>query len=270
MQFQYHQDGTVPENDGRTVFVFGSNLSGIHGAGAAAVAHQKFQANWHKGQGWVSLFAYAIPTKERNVREPRSLDDIRASIEEFCTLTWEFSPHIQFFITRVGCGYAGYKDDQIAPLFRGANPENCSFPDTWAEILEGSKSHEEAADESPEFAVVAHLNDLMGATRKLHLKDMEIECRNCIASARERVRYLVGKEVPEIKRGINSTSATIQFLDMAGLLEPTQRNEMIATIRTLNRVRHKQREELKWLATEQRFNKRSLATILRLQSGLPG
>ena len=121
---KFHRDGTQP--DSNHIFVFGSNLAGIHGAGAAKAA-LRYGARMGHGIGLQGL-TYAIPTKDANLTT-MPIDVIKPYIERFKKLTLQY-PQAEFFVTRVGCGLAGYKDQQIAPLFRGCG-ENCSFPDAW-------------------------------------------------------------------------------------------------------------------------------------------
>jgi hypothetical protein len=129
----FHKDGTLPTNG--EVFVFGSNLSGIHGAGAAKVAAAQFGAQYGDGRGWMKDFkCYAIPTKGA-LLSVLPLDMIQQDIEHFVRLTNDdMVLNNGYFVTRVGCGFAGYTDDQIAPMFRGAR--NCSFAEEWKPYLE--------------------------------------------------------------------------------------------------------------------------------------
>jgi hypothetical protein len=127
---RYHKDGTLPQNG--EVFVFGANLAGIHGAGAAKVALEKFGAEMGKfglvGKSW------GIPTKG-NFMNVLPLDNISVSVNIFVTVTnTKAFENTQWFVTRVGCGLAGYKDEDIAPMFKGA--KNCSFAETWKPYLE--------------------------------------------------------------------------------------------------------------------------------------
>lgn len=130
---KFHKDGTLPENG--EVFVFGSNLQGIHGAGAAKVARDKFKA-LPVGHGFVAWKAYALPTKA-TPRERLPLQQIQKHVGEFIA-TCKQNPHMEFFVTRVGCGLAGYKDFEIAPLFERA-PDNCSFPEPWKNYLQPTR-----------------------------------------------------------------------------------------------------------------------------------
>jgi len=127
-----HADGTLPKNP-RSIFVFGSNLAGVHGAGAALIAKQKFGAVQGKGIGHYGM-SYAIPTKDRFIRTLK-LHEIEPHIDYFCQYTRE-NQNLEFFITRVGCGLAGYKDSDIAPFFKTANRLSCDFPAEWLNIFE--------------------------------------------------------------------------------------------------------------------------------------
>lgn len=126
-------------------FVFGSNLGGIHGAGAAKYAHQHRGAEWGKAVGMTGT-CYAIPTKGvisiRDPNQPKggfkrinkvgdtlTLREIKAYVDMFIMYAKKH-PEMQFQITRIGCGLAGLRDSEIAPLFKDA-PENCFFDSAW-------------------------------------------------------------------------------------------------------------------------------------------
>jgi hypothetical protein len=127
--YKFHKDGTLPMNN--EIFVFGSNLAGRHGAGAAKIAVQKFGAVYGTGIG-LSGLSYAIPTKDQNIRR-LPLSEIKLYIDEFIRLSNHPILIGNFFVTRVGCGLAGYTDSEIAPLFKGA--KNCSFAEEWEKYL---------------------------------------------------------------------------------------------------------------------------------------
>ena len=91
------------------IFVFGSNLRGMHGGGAARVAMEKFGAEWGVGVGRTGQ-TYAIPTKHGGV------DVIKPYVDEFVEYA-KAHPELRFLVTRVGCGIAGFRDEDIAPLF---------------------------------------------------------------------------------------------------------------------------------------------------------
>lgn len=130
----YHRDGTRPTQG--AIFVFGSNLSGIHGAGAAKAALDFFGAVWGVAEGMTGQ-CYAIPTVRRGIAGPLELDAIRLSVSKFLHYA-ATHPEDRFFVTRIGCGLAGHKDADVAPMFRDA-PLNCSLPDTWQQYVENAK-----------------------------------------------------------------------------------------------------------------------------------
>lgn len=128
---KFHKDGTAPCPYNGEIFVFGSNLDGIHGAGAAKYAFHFHGAIRGIGSGRVGS-SFAIPTKDRSITT-LPLESIIPYIKDFCEYTVEH-PELQFWVTRVGCGLAGYKDQQIAPRFVGCG-NNCNFPEQWKQYL---------------------------------------------------------------------------------------------------------------------------------------
>ena len=110
------------------VFVFGSNLAGMHGGGAARIAHLYFGAVMGNGDG-IQGQSYAIPTMQGGV------DTIRPYVDKFIAYAKQH-PDRHFLVTRIGCGIAGFSPDEIAPLFSAAAAvENISLPDDfWEEI----------------------------------------------------------------------------------------------------------------------------------------
>ena len=121
----------APVKDNMTVFVFGSNLAGRHGAGAALAARNDWGAKYGVGRGPTGR-AYAIPTKDEFLMS-MSLESIQHYVNEFIEYA-KANPTIEFMVTRIGCGLAGYTDEQIAPMFRGA-PKNCYFDSRWSSYL---------------------------------------------------------------------------------------------------------------------------------------
>jgi hypothetical protein len=110
---------------GREIFVFGSNLAGRHGKGAALHARLKHGAELGVGRGLTGN-AYALPTKDENLKVI-PLEVIEAFIDEFLAFAEE-NDDLTFAITRVGCGLAGYDwETQIKPLFSYDLPANCYF-----------------------------------------------------------------------------------------------------------------------------------------------
>lgn len=109
------------------IFVFGSNLAGRHGKGAALFAKRKKGAKPGIGVG-LQGDSYAIPTKDWDLK-PLSLSEINDYVQQFLDFARKY-PHLEFEVTPIGTGLAGYSVSQIAPMFQSA-PENCWFTDTW-------------------------------------------------------------------------------------------------------------------------------------------
>lgn len=113
------------------IFVFGSNLAGVHGAGAALFARKTHGAINGAGVGPQGN-AYAIPTKDERI-ETLPLSRIQPFVEMFLEYA-RAHQELQFQVTRIGCGLAGYTDSDMAPMFKRA-PINCHLPDEWKAIL---------------------------------------------------------------------------------------------------------------------------------------
>ena len=114
------------------IFVFGSNLQGIHSGGAARVAHQKFGAILGQGVG-IQGQSYAIPTMQGGV------ETIKPYVDQFIALAREWDQN-SFYVTRIGCGIAGFRDEEIAPLFDEAyDLYNVRLPKSFAEIIERNR-----------------------------------------------------------------------------------------------------------------------------------
>jgi hypothetical protein len=108
------------------IFVFGSNTAGQHGAGAAKLALNKFGAKYGIGRGLQGQ-SYALPTKDFDI-ETLPLYDIEINIKEFLDFAIK-NPKLEFLVTLIGCGLAGYKSEQIRPFFTSKNiPENVILP----------------------------------------------------------------------------------------------------------------------------------------------
>jgi len=103
------------------IFVFGSNLSGSHGGGAALLAYNRFGAILGQGVGLQGQ-SYGIPTMHGGV------DAIKPYVDEFIAFAREHQEY-KFLVTRVGCGIAGFADTEMAPLFKDAiDVENVILP----------------------------------------------------------------------------------------------------------------------------------------------
>ena len=109
------------------VFVFGSNLAGRHGKGAALEARLKHGAIYGQGEGRQGD-SYAIPTKDARLKSLH-LSQIHAFVQRFLVYAKERTTET-FRVTRIGCGLAGYTDADIGPMFIGA-PDNCILPYGW-------------------------------------------------------------------------------------------------------------------------------------------
>lgn len=131
MTRKYHPDGSPPAPG--AIFVFGSNLSGIHGGGAARAAHELYGAQWGYSAGMTGQ-SYAIPTVKHNIAGPLPIESIAGQVDLFLAFARWHLKDMQFHVTRIGCGLAGHKDEDIAPLFINA-PENCSLPEPWRAFI---------------------------------------------------------------------------------------------------------------------------------------
>ena len=109
------------------IFVFGWNRAGRHGRGAAKLAHQKFGARYGIGDGF-SGRSYGIPTKGRKL-EVLSLGEIAVAVHRFLRFACK-NEHLTFVVTKIGCGLAGLREKDIAPMFTGA-PSNVVLPEGW-------------------------------------------------------------------------------------------------------------------------------------------
>ena len=110
------------------VFVFGSNLAGMHGGGAALFAARHFGAVMGQGVGLQGQ-SYAIPTMQGGV------ETIKPYVDEFIDFA-KAHPELFFYVTPIGCGIAGFRDEEIAPLFLAARTlENVCLPESFVNLL---------------------------------------------------------------------------------------------------------------------------------------
>jgi hypothetical protein len=123
---------TTPENiqtlQPNEVFVFGSNYAGRHGKGAALTALRKFGARNGQGMGLMGQ-SYGIATKGWRL-DVLPLPEIGVQVERFLRFA-RAHPELKFFVTEIGCGLAGYRPKDIAPLFGSDIPENIILPETF-------------------------------------------------------------------------------------------------------------------------------------------
>ena len=113
------------------VFVFGSNLAGIHGAGAARFAHKVFGAKFGVGIGMTGR-CYALPTKDENIWT-LPLTEIQGYVMDFLDYAIE-NPDKIFLVTKIGTGLAGWTPENIAPMFKD-HPNNVIIPKEFHEVI---------------------------------------------------------------------------------------------------------------------------------------
>ena len=118
----------IKELQPNEIFVFGSNLDGFHGGGAARLACEKWGAIWGQGVGLQGQ-TYAIPTMQGGT------ETIKPYVDEFIQFA-KVNPYKTFLVTEIGCGIAGFQPNEIAPLFIDAvNVENIYLPERfWNEL----------------------------------------------------------------------------------------------------------------------------------------
>ena len=126
---------SIVENE---VFVFGSNLSGRHGKGAAKTA-LGWGAKWGQAAG-IQGKTYGIPTKDAAIRRTLTIKEINPFVDDF--IDWaKYHTGNTFYVTEIGCGLAGYKPKDIAPLFAGCvNLVNVKLPQRFWHKLGGSNN----------------------------------------------------------------------------------------------------------------------------------
>ena len=127
----YKRDFTpdrIAELKDNEIFVFGSNLAGAHGGGAAWLAYQRFGAVWGQGVGLQGR-SYGIPTMHGGV------EAIKPYVDEFIDFALRH-PELRFLVTRIGCGIAGFAPAEIAPLFADTiDLDNVILPEDFVRIL---------------------------------------------------------------------------------------------------------------------------------------
>lgn len=128
MKTQFTPD-FITELKENEIFVFGSNLQGLHGGGAARLAYNKFGAIWGQGVGLQGQ-SYGIPTMHGGV------EDIKPYVDEFIEFA-KSHPDLTFLVTRIGCGIAGFRDEEIAPLFKECKDlENVLLPRSFVDTYQ--------------------------------------------------------------------------------------------------------------------------------------
>jgi hypothetical protein len=123
----------VTELEPNEIFVFGSNMQGQHIGGAAKFASDNLQAQWGVHNGWTSADSYAIPTVD--FEDKIEIKDIEGYVAEFIEVA-KSTKDLDYLVTPIGCGIAGFTEQEVAPMFKGAvNLKNVSLPESFWNIL---------------------------------------------------------------------------------------------------------------------------------------
>ena len=151
----------------KQIFVFGSNTLGYHTGGASGTARKKFGAVWGQAEGLQGQ-CYAIPVDYgRNVRKDK---EVKEAVERFIAFAKDH-PDLFFLVTRVGCGIAGYHDEEIAQFFVGAlELKNVSLPKSFVDALGGVEVHYdlERFVEAQELDYASALNEVKDGEKRGH------------------------------------------------------------------------------------------------------
>ena len=166
------------------VFVFGSNLHGCHGGGAARAAMKKFGAIWGQGVGLQGQ-SYAIPTMQGGV------ETIKPYVDQFIDFAKEHT-ELFFYVTRIGCGIAGFKDSDIAPLFKDAmDVRNICMPESF--IKENNDTVSPAVPQELLTMMYGQVRTLVDILKELNKQDPikdSYDARNRLTEITElNVRY---------------------------------------------------------------------------------
>jgi len=125
-KFRYVEEN-ITELKPNEIFVFGSNANGNHYGGAARIAYEKFGAIWGFGEGW-SGNTYAIPTLDHEMERVNAWELVR-SFTNFLTFAWK-NPSREFLLTKIGCGIAGWRIEEVRDIFRVACKDfSAHYPD---------------------------------------------------------------------------------------------------------------------------------------------
>lgn len=139
------------------IFVFGSNLEGCHGGGAAWVAMKKFGAVWGQGVGLQGQ-SYAIPTMQGGV------ESIKHYVDEFIAFA-KLHSELTFLVTRIGCGIAGFDDTEIGPLFSEAiDMRNIILPKEFVEVILAQSASIDVKDKIRGSLMAGAAGDALGYT----------------------------------------------------------------------------------------------------------
>lgn len=199
--------GITPEHiyelQDNEVFVFGSNLQGHHGGGAAAFAMQRFGAKWGVGVG-IQGQAYAIPTMHGGV------ETIRPYVDQFLEYA-KANPDKHFFVTKIGCGIAGFKTIQIAPMFLNAlEMVNVSLPEEFIYYLDKLHRCVTLPQYLATYGQMRTIVDLVKAINDESAITSPEEANQAVETAIERL-HCSGTVSSHIRRSVNAFSELFQF-----------------------------------------------------------
>ena len=203
------------------IFVFGSNTLGYHTGGASGTARKKFGAVWGQAEGLQGQ-SYAIPVDfGKGIRKDT---EVKASVEKFIAFAKE-NERFFFFVTRIGCGIGGYRDDEMAQFFKGAlSVKNLSLPKSFVDALKGGEVNYDLdrfikAQNSEMYTYADALNEIKEGHKRGHwiwyifpqIKGLGHSYRSefyGIASTEEAKAYLchsvLGKRLREITQALLS------------------------------------------------------------------
>jgi len=149
------------------IFVFGSNTLGYHTGGASGTARKKFGAVWGQAEGLQGQ-CYAIPVDYgKNIRKDK---EVKEAVDRFIAFAREHTD-LFFLVTRVGCGIAGYHDDEMAQFFKDAlELKNVSLPKSFVEALGGGETKYDLDRfiEPQDYAYAAALREIKGGQKQGH------------------------------------------------------------------------------------------------------
>ncbi len=151
----------------KQIFVFGSNVLGYHTGGASGTARKKFSAVWGQAEGLQGQ-CYAIPVDYgKNIRKDK---EVKEAVDRFIAFA-KANPDLFFLVTRVGCGIAGYHDEEMAQFFVGAlDLKNVSLPKSFVDALGGSEVHYDLDRflEAQKLDYMSALNEIKDGEKRSH------------------------------------------------------------------------------------------------------
>lgn len=156
------------------IFVFGSNLKGIHDKGGASLAAKYYGAQSGQGEGFAGQ-SYALPIKDNSL-DTLSLSEVNMHVKNFLAYAKERRDAF-FMVTRIGCGMGGFSDDQIAPMFNKV-PNNVWLPGKWLLKLNHLDRARLIVDGTPEYADISHIEHTLIEDTKFWNRKFELITSN--------------------------------------------------------------------------------------------